>query len=483
MDDKQILNTLHFGFVDSESEHDLDKKFIKTRDFETFFGNHISLVLGVKGSGKSALFEMFTKFEEHTRRLANGKLDDVFIVRGTGFNDLTEISSGDMETLMAEERINYQKLWELYIAIKVAIKLGEENYRSAGPFNEMLKQLGEIEDYRILPILKSLWGLIIGKPPNSFEIGSKVVNLKFGDKSKSLDVYDVLVEVNTLLEHENKEVWVLFDKIDELYSDDIAKRKLAIEGLFRAYSSMKNKYPQIKFKILLRTDIWSELEIVNKSHLTDKTLELKWNPDNLIELLNHRACISNDVRKYISRKLNIAEENVLNEENRESVFYSLFEKQIYKGKRESGTIKWLMERMKDGAGNVYPREVITFSNKSVEHQESRQSLEDAIPINGNSMLLAFSDASKIKCDTYFAEFPHLKKHFDLFDGLTTAKFERGDLLKRISSLFPSGEEGLKQLYNVGILAPRGKKQFSNAQEFEIPRLYRSGMGLVVRGRP
>ena len=33
---KELLSNLEFGSVDSESELDLDRKFIKTKDFEQF---------------------------------------------------------------------------------------------------------------------------------------------------------------------------------------------------------------------------------------------------------------------------------------------------------------------------------------------------------------------------------------------------------------------------------------------------------------
>ena len=49
---KELLSKLEFGNVDSESELDLDRKFIKTKDFEQFINPQKSLVLGAKGSGK-----------------------------------------------------------------------------------------------------------------------------------------------------------------------------------------------------------------------------------------------------------------------------------------------------------------------------------------------------------------------------------------------------------------------------------------------
>lgn len=95
---KELLSKLEFGNVDSESEIDLDRKFIKTKDFELFINPQKSLVLGAKGSGKSALFQLFSKYEEKAREIA--ELDyKMIIVTGTGFNDLKELQTDDFTKL------------------------------------------------------------------------------------------------------------------------------------------------------------------------------------------------------------------------------------------------------------------------------------------------------------------------------------------------------------------------------------------------
>jgi len=70
---KDILTKLNFGSVDSESEENLDKIFIQTKNFEDFLRPETALLLGSKGAGKSAIFKLFTKFEESARRLSNKK--------------------------------------------------------------------------------------------------------------------------------------------------------------------------------------------------------------------------------------------------------------------------------------------------------------------------------------------------------------------------------------------------------------------------
>ena len=76
----ELLNALEFGSVDSESEEDLDAKFIRTEDFNSFLKPRNALILGAKGSGKSALFQMFAKYEDSARKLANIRKADVMIV-------------------------------------------------------------------------------------------------------------------------------------------------------------------------------------------------------------------------------------------------------------------------------------------------------------------------------------------------------------------------------------------------------------------
>ena len=87
------------------------------------------------------------------------------------------------------------------------------------------------------------------------DIEVKGVKIKIGGKY-SIDTQDILSEIEEVLEEEDMECWILFDKIDELFSNDYQKRKLCIESLFRTYLNFVNRFPKIKFKIFLRNDIW-----------------------------------------------------------------------------------------------------------------------------------------------------------------------------------------------------------------------------------
>lgn len=253
-DKKELLSNLESGNVDSESETDLDSKFIKTQDFNSFLNQQKALVLGAKGSGKSALFQMFARYEDSARKLSGLQKNKVLIVTGTGLNDIKELQTDDFTKLLRQEDANFDYIWELYIAVKIAIKLGKEGYYTGENLIKFYKHAGLLEDFRILSILIQLWKVVMGTPVQGIEIDVKGVKIKIGG-SYSIDTQDLLAEIEATLECEQLECWILFDKIDELFSNDHKKRKLCIESLFRTYLSFVNRFPQIKFKIFIRNDI------------------------------------------------------------------------------------------------------------------------------------------------------------------------------------------------------------------------------------
>lgn len=170
----------------------------------------------------------------------------------------------------------------------------------------------------------------MGTPVQGIEIDVKGVKIKIGG-NYSIDTQDLLAEIEETLECEQLECWILFDKIDELFSNDHIKRKLCIESLFRTYLSFVNRFPQIKFKIFIRNDIWSTLEFVNKSHISDKCIELTWNQTNLLQMILRRILNNNVILKYIINETGLSQEELLLPINLEDVFYTIFAKQVYKG--------------------------------------------------------------------------------------------------------------------------------------------------------
>lgn len=482
-----VLSSLSFGKVDSESEVELDKLFVRTGDFERFASDEIWLALGAKGTGKSALFELMTKFEATARSLSGVSMDNAIVAAGTGFGDLSEVATGDIQLLRdTEAGFDHDRLWRLYIAVKAGLALGPKVKVAKGPLRDLLHALGEKKDFRVGPLLQQLWELTLGSAPAEVTVtaGGSTVSLKGG--KKSLDVVTLLNDVNDALEQDGKRIWLLFDKVDEIWPADRAERKRALEGLLTASMQIRRTFPRIQPKILLRTDLWAELDFTNKDHLTDKRIELNWKSAQITTLLLKRAVASDSVRNYVesrSAPMRGKEVEELSISDREDALLAIFPSTVYAGQREARTTAWMVERVTDGRGTVLPRDAIVLANSATRLEIDRGGDEEsATLLSRDSVREAFTKTSEIRCEAFLAEFPDLREHFRRFSGQQTSRFSRDDLLRLMGGLEPSGDALLERLFEIGLVSPDTGRVLT-ARSYEVPRLYRTGLGLIIRGRP
>jgi len=484
-DREAALHALDFGRVDAESEPDLDQRFVRTSDFEQFARDDIWIAIGPKGTGKSALFELFAKYEDVARSLAPGGLADVVITAGSGFGDLSQLATGDIERLKGESGYDHDRLWRLYIAIRAALGAAAAGVRvDAGPLRDLLRALGELKDPRILPLMKSLWRTVVGDPPGEISIASHGATITIKSGAKSLDVVSLLGDLQTALADAGKTLWILFDKIDEVFPSDPGERRAAIEGLMTASMAIRRQFPAIQPKVFIRTDIWRGLQFTNKSHLTDKRVELAWSGDQLAVMLLKRACVDPVVRALVEERVPVLLGSVvenLQPEEVEAGLLAVFPATVYPGEREARIVDWITTRVTDAQGTVLPRETIMLGNRArAEQIETGHPAEDAL-LSRESVRDAFTFVSEERVSSYLAEFPDVEDHLRRFRGQVTGTFMRAELDVLMEGLEPSGIAMLDRLFEIGVLKPLSGTTVT-AAEFEVPRLYRVGLGLVIRGR-
>ena len=482
-----ILDELKFGAVDSESETNLDKIFVQTQNFNEFLNPNTALLLGCKGAGKSALYRLFTTFEASAREMAGHSLNDTYIVAGTGFKDLPEMDDMQLLNSIDAKDISPEAAWKIYIAYKIVHGLYKQyNIVCGRKCRRVLQKSHVIPDYRISAILNHLFERFVGEPPQINEIDFKEVSISIGKNSR-ISVYELLGEIDTHLGNEGKTVWILLDKIDELFPSKIETRKECIEGLFLAYIDFVSRYKNIKLKIFLRTDIWNTLSFVNKSHLTDKTTIITWDSDALKTLLIKRAVNNPCIRDFLTKDkgLTISESS----DDVGKCFDVLFPERVYSGTREAKTMAWIIDRSKDGLDGVYPREIINFANYAVKEEIkngddlNQEYWGQKSLISGSSIRNAFTSVSKVKVQSYLSEFEKLTKHFERFAGQQTAEYSQDELIALMSGLEPGGEDMIRQLHETGVIAYSSGQTLTKDSKIIVPRLFRNGLGIVTMGRP
>ena len=176
--------------VFEQCSYDYDKNSEITKNFYAFVQNKLHFAV----TGRTAAELIYEradseKPEEKAKELANFD-NKIIIVTGTGFNDLKELQTDDFTKLLKNAEADFNKIWELYIAVKIAIKLGKEGYYCGDNLVEFYRHAGIMENFRILNILKQLWSIVVGTPIQGIDIDIKGVKIKIGGKY-SIDLQEL----------------------------------------------------------------------------------------------------------------------------------------------------------------------------------------------------------------------------------------------------------------------------------------------------
>lgn len=281
-----------FGEIAAEDDPVLDY-FLATEAVKDIESGKILLVLGRKGSGKTALVRHFTE----TNPATHGQPLSLRSYPWGTHSALVDKGASETEAYVAS--------WRLLIAIRLASmvsELGSAKYSDTleGLRKFLMENFGTIrpETKSILsrPTLKVV-GLTIGPQVAGISLGSitfgdptreKVIGLELDSLANSL-----LTDISTAVaELRIENLYLHFDELDQGLDvlDDVKKRMLI--GLILAARDIKRSTEfraNVSPIVYLRTDIWEQVSFSDKNKITrSSTVRLKWNEETLKALVESR---------------------------------------------------------------------------------------------------------------------------------------------------------------------------------------------------
>ncbi len=507
MEHSQVLHSLHFGRVDAESDYRLSQCFVGTDMLKQALTPQHSLFVGAKGSGKSALFRLLCGDLSSWKTLLPKGYEVIFRIPATGLQSERYLSGVDLDELSPATANDFRAFWLLYIGLKTATTLVEdqrlqhlvenstnprvkENYTMLA---RIVRQLGLVEATTVEKLKQRIDSLMeqpdIPGSPEEKEVG-KALSVNFRHRT-GIAIITLLDVIDGLLQETKCLSWILLDKLDLLFFDDVQRLRQSITGLVQLLVEYSDRFRNIHFKVFLRRDIYRQLRIVNKSHLVSYTNDMRWRGPWLIKLVVARAVSDLNVQAYcekaIGEKVDVAAVINGSDDFVLKVFYAIFEPRMSIIKKDGlgpATHEWVLKRLVDGLGMRFPREMIHLGNMAVARQRELDRAagkhDGERLISSRALRSAFEAVSEYRCETYLnAEFPHLAGHFNALRGKETSVLTRDQLLEEFKELDPGGEEAIRTVHDVGLIAPIGKNADS-ARKFEVPLLYRGGLGIVER---
>lgn len=496
-----LLGALDLGASVAELDSLLETARIETSAFSDLLNDRVDLIPGTKGSGKSALFRIFVDFlpqrllEQRKVVIAHGIRapgDPVFHVFTQRFKELTE-----------EEFVSFWCIYLVSLAHEQFIKNPRyqrflknastevENFRracaNAGiPEIQASKSLKDVLDWS-LQALRSWRPKLSYRPPGAngeyeldlFGTETPSVAPKEEPSEHSLPEYvnEIKEKLEAVLKVSELSLWLLVDRLDEIFPRRSDVERTALRGLLRAMRYFTSS--SIRVKVFLRDDMLEQVVrgeegFTALTHITARRADtLRWTQDQILAMIVKRFAANETLRRY----LNIDQDQLdASASYRVLCFSKLFPPTVFRGSRQSPTIRWICNRCADGRGVVTPRHVLDLL---IHARQKQTDICSADPegqsqsvIGGEAIQYGFEELSKRKRETYLqAEFPHLWKDIEKFLGGKT-DYNSTTLRNLLGQDWKTVADNLS---SIGFFAKGTKK---HGEVYSIPFLYRHGMELT-----
>jgi hypothetical protein len=291
----KVLDHLDFGTPSAERDitRGLEKCFVESAAYQRVNSGAKTIVLGNRGSGKSAIFQMIAKRE----RIAG--------------SNVIELSPDDYSyellsaTLMAERAGSWAKhgayaaAWKYLIYVLVMKEISKKGMRltkNGGADihryirdNHATGQLGALT--LLVSYMKRLEGIKIGP----LEAGLRTREL---DRLYKLEeIHDLLPSLKNVLD--KRRVVVFVDELDRGW-DSSEDAKAFVAGLFQACVSINALHPNLRVYVSLRQELYDDIPALYDDMQKHRDLleRIQWSEESLLELIAKRIRYSAQEQGY-----------------------------------------------------------------------------------------------------------------------------------------------------------------------------------------
>jgi len=401
-----------FGDVAAEDDAVLEY-FLSTDAVERVSNNKAFLVLGRKGSGKTAIVRHFTEGQNrtnskslnlrgypwsiHAQRIDRGASDIEAYVSSWRYLISLEFAS---MVLADSERRQHDKVAAL-------IQFFKDNY---GGTNPALSDILRPEKLKLTKL--SLQPAIMGNQIASVDLERSTGDLQLGSELDALSS-SILDAAYAIVENEELQPYTLhFDELDQGLSGKDTSRDKMIVGLVLAARDIqrecRDKGSPLVPIIYLRSDLWDDLEFSDKNKISQTlALDLEWTSSTLSEL----------VKKRLQKKL------------RSEIEWD----QIEDGELMRGSqTKWnhILART-----FMRPRDVIRFLNAALAQSKRRDDdpllLTNRDIVNSREQYSAY--LKKELDDEILPHWPKWEQALQACSALSTITFDREDFVREYTN--------------------------------------------------
>jgi len=491
-DYEYLLKSFNIGASTAENDPLLESAQIETTEFhDLYFADRIDIVRGIKGSGKTALYKVLYRIREmafdQKRILMSFGIETEGVPLFKNYGKIfDEFSEDDFEEFwlsyflyLTFQAINEKReqLPEADAAVRAILdQLSEEERALLGKQLSIRERLArwmrhirerkQIRDVEASLKPDKIGEALIFYPALKFNFGDRT------DETHSMEPLSIRVrdKVVNLANSAKIRIWILLDRLDEVFLRRSDTECKGLRGLLRAAYRFSN--PSLRPKLFVRDDIFDTLAaggFTALTHIADRSSSImSWSDEKLLLLVAKRLSNMPRFASHFHFRPEVIDGN---REYQAEVFYQIFPKRIGR----QATFEWLLSQLRDGNGQVTPRDVIDTVNvartKQVMLFETKKEVARHF-IEEEALRTALDEISHDKRDKFlFAEFPHLEDDIRLFQG----GYSNYDSKTLESLLGSEYKKKVDRLRAIGFLEFDKKKSL-----WKVPVIWRKGLE-ITRG--
>jgi cellulose biosynthesis protein BcsQ len=450
----KVLEDLAFSTGTAEQQEHLLQGFVETSIIKKAMSPETWLVLGRKGTGKTAIL----------RRIAEGgDFNSAVMLCPAGFRkDHPWVPGPDamakIESTLEGPELGWREFWTVYTAMACYLSDSDRGTLPNSNICESWKSLQAKVPITELQVVQAL--------SKTFEIPDAAL-LAWDWLQK----YDARIEKDSIL---------LFDGLDTGFGNKERERRrrgTAIEGLFAFLMDRASALGKLHFKVLLREDIWRTLRFENKSHLFGRSVRLEWqNQSDYFKTVLKQAFRCDQFKRLLApgsndRALNI---DVWNTGEVLSAWNLLVGERM-KGGKTTFTRNWVWNRLADGNGDHGPRSLFQLFHQALEWEkvEHDKNTYDRSVIRPRALIASLDRVSDESLEALKEEFAELDELLEKLREIGRTPVDADGLEGLDEQLQLAREVGLLEVYE-------GTEE--EVRRYKVPDMYRLALKMTRMGQ-
>lgn len=448
----RILSELHFSTGTAEYQEAFLETFLEAGVVIRALDISTPLVLGRKGVGKTAVFRRLLERQQPAAIPVTAPAP----LRAQRPWILSADAFAEIDILIQEKGTTWRQFWLLLNCIACHYAWFDDANRPAPP----TPVIGALPDR-------------LGGPTETVQLIENLLSIsRIGLIADDwFRVFDAAAGRTVLL---------LFDALDTGFGngeEERERRRRAIEGLC-GLLIQQSETAHIKYKVVLREDIWRTLRFENKSHLFGRYVTLDWRDQQAYYKVALKQALRSPVFADLLRP-SVSDTHIRSvdhwSEPEVILAWNFLVGERMKGEKTAFTRNWVWSRLADANGDHTPRYLLQLFREVVskEMQEQQRSPYDRSILRPRAFIQALPEVSAQALDALREEYPELEALMDRLKQIGRTPIASDELSDLTDSLALAREVGLIGIYE-------GTED--RVERYRVPDIYRYALNMTRKGQ-